>query len=327
MPLEAIYVFPASTRAAVYAMKMTIGERVIVAKIRKRDEARQEYEQAKAAGQERVPARTAAAERVPDERRQHHARRRDQGGDELHGASGADGQGIRVHLSHGGRAAVLEPEGSGSPGIGALGQEPLSSPGRSADLYLRHQREHRGRHADPEDRLALAQDRHPVYGQHERGCHAGQVGVRGREQGLYPEVPPRRQRDRVRPAADPGREGELLPAHAPAAQARAARADPGPRVHLHRGRVRLHARVPARYIQEAPEGPDREPPAHGHLQRAALRGRQLGHVRAVPSRNQGEHRQSDQRDRQPAGRRRNRASSGAQAGAWPSPGTRTSPAP
>ena len=49
-PLEAIYVFPASTRAAVYAMKMTIGERSIVAKIRKRDEARQEYEQAKQQG-------------------------------------------------------------------------------------------------------------------------------------------------------------------------------------------------------------------------------------------------------------------------------------
>ena len=33
-PLEAIYVFPASTRAAVYGMKMTIGERTITAKIR-----------------------------------------------------------------------------------------------------------------------------------------------------------------------------------------------------------------------------------------------------------------------------------------------------
>ena len=33
-PLEAIYFFPASTRAAVYGMKMTIGERVIVAKNR-----------------------------------------------------------------------------------------------------------------------------------------------------------------------------------------------------------------------------------------------------------------------------------------------------
>src|SRR4030043_2061503 len=49
-PLEAIYVFPASTRAAVYGMKMTIGKRTIVAKIKKRDEARREYEQARDAG-------------------------------------------------------------------------------------------------------------------------------------------------------------------------------------------------------------------------------------------------------------------------------------
>ncbi len=49
-PLEAIYVFPASTKAAVYAMKMTIGERVIVADIRKRDDARKAYEQAKQDG-------------------------------------------------------------------------------------------------------------------------------------------------------------------------------------------------------------------------------------------------------------------------------------
>ncbi len=49
-PLEAIYVFPASTRAAVYGMKMTIGERVITAKIKKREEARKDYEQAKQQG-------------------------------------------------------------------------------------------------------------------------------------------------------------------------------------------------------------------------------------------------------------------------------------
>ncbi len=49
-PLEAIYIFPASTRAAVYGMKMTIGKRTIVAKIRKREVARQQYEQAKQAG-------------------------------------------------------------------------------------------------------------------------------------------------------------------------------------------------------------------------------------------------------------------------------------
>jgi Ca-activated chloride channel family protein len=49
-PLEAIYIFPASTRAAVYGMKMTIGKRIIEAKIKKRDDARREYEQARDAG-------------------------------------------------------------------------------------------------------------------------------------------------------------------------------------------------------------------------------------------------------------------------------------
>jgi len=48
--LEAIYVFPGSTRAAVYGMKMTIGDRTIVAKIREREQARKEYEQAKQQG-------------------------------------------------------------------------------------------------------------------------------------------------------------------------------------------------------------------------------------------------------------------------------------
>ena len=49
-PLEAKYIFPASTRAAVYKMQMTIGERTIIAKIAERAKARKEYEQAKADG-------------------------------------------------------------------------------------------------------------------------------------------------------------------------------------------------------------------------------------------------------------------------------------
>ena len=48
--LEAIYVFPASTRAAVYGMKMTVGKRVIEAKIKKREDARKEYDAAKQQG-------------------------------------------------------------------------------------------------------------------------------------------------------------------------------------------------------------------------------------------------------------------------------------
>jgi Ca-activated chloride channel family protein len=49
-PVNARYVFPASTRAAVYGMRMRIGAQVIVAKIRERERARQEFEQAREEG-------------------------------------------------------------------------------------------------------------------------------------------------------------------------------------------------------------------------------------------------------------------------------------
>jgi Ca-activated chloride channel family protein len=49
-PIEAVYVFPGSTRAAVNGMKMTIGERTIVAKIERKDDARRIYERARAEG-------------------------------------------------------------------------------------------------------------------------------------------------------------------------------------------------------------------------------------------------------------------------------------
>jgi Ca-activated chloride channel family protein len=48
--IEAIYVFPASTRAAVYSMQMKIGERILKAVIQEREMARQTYEEAKKEG-------------------------------------------------------------------------------------------------------------------------------------------------------------------------------------------------------------------------------------------------------------------------------------
>jgi len=48
--LEAIYIFPASTRAALYGMRMTIGERTIIAEIKSNKDARTQYEQAKQEG-------------------------------------------------------------------------------------------------------------------------------------------------------------------------------------------------------------------------------------------------------------------------------------
>ena len=50
VPLEAIYVFPGSTNSAVYGMTMTIGQRRIKAKIAEKNQARQQYEQAKTEG-------------------------------------------------------------------------------------------------------------------------------------------------------------------------------------------------------------------------------------------------------------------------------------
>ncbi|MGB6065604.1 MAG: VIT and VWA domain-containing protein [Desulfomonilaceae bacterium] len=49
-PISARYVFPAFTRAAVHGMRMTVGEDVVVAQIKEREAAKQQFEKAKAAG-------------------------------------------------------------------------------------------------------------------------------------------------------------------------------------------------------------------------------------------------------------------------------------
>ncbi len=50
VPLEAIYVFPASTRAAIYGLEMDVAGKKIKAVIKEKDLARQEYETAKSQG-------------------------------------------------------------------------------------------------------------------------------------------------------------------------------------------------------------------------------------------------------------------------------------
>ncbi len=49
-PINARYVFPASTRAAVHGMRMTIGEDVVVAQIKERQVAKQTFNEAKSSG-------------------------------------------------------------------------------------------------------------------------------------------------------------------------------------------------------------------------------------------------------------------------------------
>jgi len=49
-PINARYVFPASTRAAVHGLTMVVGDEVVKAKIKRREEARRDFEQAKREG-------------------------------------------------------------------------------------------------------------------------------------------------------------------------------------------------------------------------------------------------------------------------------------
>ena len=74
-PIEAKYVFPGSTKAAVSGLNVRLADRLITAQIREKAQARIEYDNAKKRRQDRRAARTATAERVPDERRQHPAGR------------------------------------------------------------------------------------------------------------------------------------------------------------------------------------------------------------------------------------------------------------
>lgn len=51
-PIEAVYIFPASTSAAVHGMTMQIGERRIKAKVEEKEKARKQYAQAKTSGKQ-----------------------------------------------------------------------------------------------------------------------------------------------------------------------------------------------------------------------------------------------------------------------------------
>ncbi|HEV8334837.1 MAG TPA: VIT domain-containing protein [Candidatus Polarisedimenticolia bacterium] len=50
LPIHARYVFPGSTRASVHGMRIKVGDQMVVAKIKERQQAKREFEQAKAGG-------------------------------------------------------------------------------------------------------------------------------------------------------------------------------------------------------------------------------------------------------------------------------------
>ncbi len=71
--LEAVYIFPGSTRAAVYAMTMTIGERTVVAQIQE-ERGPPGIRDRQAQRSDRVVAGAASPQRLSDECGQHPAR-------------------------------------------------------------------------------------------------------------------------------------------------------------------------------------------------------------------------------------------------------------
>jgi Ca-activated chloride channel family protein len=50
VPINGRYVFPGSTRAAVHGMRITIGDKAVVARIKERQQAAKEFQEARAAG-------------------------------------------------------------------------------------------------------------------------------------------------------------------------------------------------------------------------------------------------------------------------------------
>src|SRR5689334_10897412 len=49
-PIHAQYVFPGSTRAAIHGMQIRVGDKAVIARIKERQQATKEFEEAKAAG-------------------------------------------------------------------------------------------------------------------------------------------------------------------------------------------------------------------------------------------------------------------------------------
>ena len=105
-PIEARYVFPGSTRAAVHAMSVRLGERLISAQIREKQRARLEYDSAQSRGQDHRAAGAGAAQRVLDERGQHPARRRRARRAAVHRADRARRRPVPLRLPHRGGAAL-----------------------------------------------------------------------------------------------------------------------------------------------------------------------------------------------------------------------------
>ena len=188
-PIHARYVFPASTRAAVYGMTMTVGNLRTVARIKERDAGRARLRGRQARGEERIAARTEPAQRVLDEGGQHHAGRHDLGGAQIHGAARPDRWRVRVRVPDGGRAALLVQERK--PGVAGrrVRQGAVHPPGRGAAQRVPSRRQAVHRRAASGAGVAVPSGRHPLYRTGPRGDDAARVRPLVGQPRFHPALP------------------------------------------------------------------------------------------------------------------------------------------
>jgi Ca-activated chloride channel family protein len=135
-PLEAVYIFPASTRAAVHGLQMTIGDRVLKAVVQKRDEARSTYEKAKSEGR----SASLLEQQRPNVFQMNVAQILP--GDTIHGGAAlyrtarTDSRRVSVRLPDGGGAALLESAGDDRASDRSVGGESLSRERRKVAVHL-----------------------------------------------------------------------------------------------------------------------------------------------------------------------------------------------
>ena len=260
-PIEAIYIFPASTRAAVYAMKMVIGERTIVAEIRKREDARREYEAAKNAGK--------SASLLEQQRPNVF---------QMNVANILPGDLVRVELQYTELLVPLDsvyefvyptvvgPRYAGQPER----SPPQAKTGSQTPTCMRGRRQRKPSGFRSPSQPACPSKTSPARPTRLAIAYDGEMDSMVR---LDPAETNGSNRDfilRYRLAGKPRANGpsplrgqgrKLLPVHGPAAEAGSCGADSAQGVHLRGGRLRVHERIPARSFKIFAQGPDRIPSA------------------------------------------------------------------
>ncbi len=290
-PIEARYVFPGSTQAAVHAMTVRVGEREIVAQIREKQRARLEYDNAKREG------KTTAL--LEQERPNVFS---------MNVANILPGDDVRVELQyteliapHDGRYRYVFPTVVGpryrspaaSPANGSFPATRASAAGRSLQRVVRSGRQAARAAADPRGALRQPQARSAGPGQPAGAARAGRRRP-ARQPRLHPRIQPRRRAHRHRADAVPGagraRRGELLSRAGRAAESGGTGADQSARLHLRGRHLGLHARLPAGHREGAAAPPDRRLAAERQLQRGAVLRLEPRAVGAIGAGDTGQHR-------------------------------------